>query len=66
MTMICDNCGRFGIRWMGRFSSGLTHTECPHCGGINCQRAEQELDNGMADDFNAVAASGEQIEGMTS
>lgn len=36
--MICDLCGKTGIRWMGRFSN-LTHTECPHCGGTNCQRA---------------------------
>jgi hypothetical protein len=41
MTMVCENCGQTGIRWMGRFSSGLTHTECPHCGGTNCQIAEQ-------------------------
>lgn len=37
--MVCDPCGRTGIRWMGPLSA-LTHTECPHCGGINCQRAE--------------------------
>lgn len=34
--MICARCGHAGIRWMGRFSN-LTHTECPHCGGTNCQ-----------------------------
>lgn len=39
MSMICSLCGRAGIRWMGPCSN-LTHTECPHCGGINCQRAE--------------------------
>lgn len=38
--MICDNCGQTGIRWMGPYGN-LTHTECPHCGGINCQRADQ-------------------------
>lgn len=37
--MICDRCGRTGIRWMGPLSN-LTHTECPHCGGTNCQRAD--------------------------
>lgn len=37
--MICDNCGRVGIRWMGPYGN-LTHTECPHCGGHNCQRAD--------------------------
>lgn len=36
--MICENCGQTGIRWMGPLSM-LTHTECPHCGGTNCQRA---------------------------
>ncbi|MCE1033103.1 hypothetical protein EC913_16016 [Pseudomonas sp. LP_4_YM] len=41
MTMICGNCGQYGIRWMGPFSN-LTHTECPHCGGQNCQREEAE------------------------
>ena len=35
--MVCDICGRTGIRWMGPLTS-LTHTECPHCGGRNCQR----------------------------
>lgn len=39
MTMICDNCGQAGIRWMGPMSN-LTHTECPHCGGQNCQRQD--------------------------
>ncbi|MNJ77614.1 hypothetical protein D3C77_751530 [compost metagenome] len=43
MTMICDNCGQAGIRWVGPMSN-LTHTECPHCGGQNCQRAEQAED----------------------
>ena len=41
MTMICDACGRTGIRWMGPLSN-LTHTECPHCGGTNCQRVEAD------------------------
>lgn len=40
MTMICGNCGQFGIRWMGPYGN-LTHTECPHCGGKNCQRDVQ-------------------------
>lgn len=34
--MICGRCGRSGIRWIGPFGE-LTHTECPHCGGTNCQ-----------------------------
>jgi hypothetical protein len=37
--MICSQCHRTGIRWMGPLSE-LTHTECPHCGGINCQAVE--------------------------
>lgn len=41
--MICDNCGQTGIRWMGSYGN-LTHTECPHCGGTNCQRADQQED----------------------
>lgn len=36
MQMICGNCKKTGIRWMGPMSR-LTHTECPHCGGQNCQ-----------------------------
>lgn len=40
MTMICGNCNQTGIRWM-RPMSQLTHTECPHCGGTNCQLADQ-------------------------
>jgi hypothetical protein len=43
MSMICGNCNQTGIRWVGPFSN-LTHTECPHCGGTNCQVAEQQDD----------------------
>lgn len=39
--MVCALCGRTGIRWMGP-PSDLTHTECPHCGGTNCQEPERE------------------------
>jgi Ribonuclease G/E len=42
--MICDNCNRYGIRWMGRLTE-LTHTECPHCGGKNCQRMDEYEEN---------------------
>lgn len=41
MTMICDQCGMVGIRWVGPLSD-LTHTECPHCGGRNCQRVDDD------------------------
>jgi predicted RNA-binding Zn-ribbon protein involved in translation (DUF1610 family) len=47
MTMICDLCGRTGVRWMGPLSN-LTHTECPHCGERNCQRGD------AADEEDAV------------
>ena len=40
MTMICGNCNQYGIRWVGPFGN-LTGTECPHCGGRNCQREDQ-------------------------
>lgn len=40
MSMICGSCNQTGIRWVGPFSN-LTHTECPHCGGTNCQLAER-------------------------
>lgn len=41
--MICDICGRTGIQWVG----DLLHdpsTECPHCGGKNCQRVADETE----------------------
>lgn len=48
--MICAICGRLGIRWMGPLSN-LTHTECPHCGGQNCQRVpESDEDEGAGRD----------------
>lgn len=43
MTMICGNCNQTGISWVGRFSN-LTHTECPHCNGTNCQQVDQPED----------------------
>ncbi|HJH21636.1 MAG TPA: hypothetical protein K8W20_23385 [Pseudomonas lactis] len=43
MTMICENCNQTGIRWVGSFIN-LTHTECPHCGGTNCQQVDQPED----------------------
>lgn len=56
MTMICDNCGKTGIRWMGPLTN-LTHTKCPHCGGINCQRVDPvaevcEICGDPADDYS--------------
>lgn len=43
MTMICGSCKKIGIRWMGSWGN-LTHTECPHCGGKNCQEFVEEND----------------------
>ena len=36
--MVCANCGRTGIAWVGPMDNP-TGTHCPHCGGENCQRA---------------------------
>lgn len=55
-TMVCGNCGRYGIEWHAL--TGLCpYTECPHCGGRNCQRLpepiqeqEQEQDEDDEDD----------------
>ncbi len=47
--MICDRCGQTGIHWMGSISN-LTHTECPHCGGTNCQRGEVPEDDEQDDE----------------
>lgn len=41
--MRCGRCGKTGIRWMGPLSA-LTHTECPHCGGTDCQDPDTEPD----------------------
>lgn len=49
MTMVCDLCGKTGIRWMGPLSN-LTHTECPHCGGRNCQRADCDDEDSEEDE----------------
>lgn len=42
--MYCGNCWHYGIRWMGPLMAP-THTECPHCGGVNCQIDPAETDN---------------------
>lgn len=43
--MVCGNCGQYGIRWMGWRLNNFTHTECPHCGGVNCQAVEPQQDD---------------------
>lgn len=59
-TMICANCGRYGIQWFG-LSGPSPHTHCPHCGGIDCQVPEepdelsaldQEREDALSDDAN--------------
>jgi hypothetical protein len=55
MTMRCENCGQYGIRWMGRLTD-LTHTECPHCGGANCQEAPEVWIETYEDDEDASVA----------
>lgn len=66
MNMICDRCGRVGIRWMGPFSN-LTHTECPHCGGRNCQRTESvddaDFDAGDQAREDAAGGAGRLLDG---
>ena len=39
MNMICGNCNQIGIRWVGPIGN-LTGTQCPHCGGTNCQMVD--------------------------
>lgn len=36
MTMMCGNCNRYGIHWVGPLGN-LSGTKCPHCGGTDCQ-----------------------------
>lgn len=38
--MICGNCNKIGIHWVGPYGN-MTGTKCPHCGGTNCQLADQ-------------------------
>ena len=48
--MICSICGQYGIRWMGWRFHNFTHTECPHCGGVNCQEVPVDDDEDRDDD----------------
>lgn len=41
--MRCSRCGHGGVRWMGPLTN-LTHTECPNCGGQNCQEPDEQPD----------------------
>ena len=38
-TMVCANCDRTGIKWIGDLLN-YPMTWCPHCGGNNCQKIE--------------------------
>lgn len=58
--MVCDHCGKTGIRWRGPLAA-LTHTECPHCGGINCQRVDPEFDD-ISDGDDPASADPEESE----
>lgn len=40
MQMVCERCRRTGIEWIG-LGSLCPFTKCPHCGGTNCQLAEE-------------------------
>jgi hypothetical protein len=41
--MVCEKCNGLVI-WMGPLVN-LTHTECQNCGGINCQRVDDDRDD---------------------
>lgn len=38
--MKCKDCGGL-VTWRGPFS-GLTHTKCESCGGVNCKEVEDD------------------------
>ena len=43
--MICKHCGRRGIYWKNLASQYYgPYTYCPHCGGTNCQKREEEFE----------------------
>ena len=52
-TMICA-CGKAGIYWKNL--TGLQpYTYCPHCGGTNCQVAdEQESESDNQDEERSI------------
>jgi hypothetical protein len=57
-TMICGNCGRYGIYWKNL--TGLSpYTSCPNCGGTNCQKPEepQEFCEGPDEEDSNLNAS---------
>jgi hypothetical protein len=41
--MVCAFCNQPNVVWRGPLSD-LTHTECPDCGRINCQRVDEPED----------------------
>jgi len=46
--MICSRCHSPTVTWRGPLSA-LTHTECSHCGGVNCQEVEHDHDHDPGD-----------------
>jgi hypothetical protein len=64
-TMVCGNCGRYGIYWKNL--SGLSpYTYCPNCGGTNCQTPEEpreEEDGPDEEDSNLNASESESLKG---
>lgn len=60
MTMMCGNCNRYGIVWVGPLTN-LTGTKCPHCGGTNCQipgEDEPEYDDRWIEERDSISANG--------
>lgn len=46
--MICSRCHSPTVTWRGPLTA-LTHTECSHCGGVNCQEVEDDHDHDPGD-----------------
>jgi hypothetical protein len=62
-TMICGNCGRYGIYWKNL--GGLQpYTYCPNCNGTNCQKPEEphfEEEGPDEEDSNLSVSEIEQL-----
>jgi len=54
MTMRCARCGKYGIRWVGPLSD-LHGTECPHCGGKNCQEPGEDENDPSYEEMDEAA-----------
>lgn len=60
MTMVCGNCGKIGIHWVGPWGN-LTGTECPHCGGTNCQIVEEQCSECGSTECNGECAGDDMM-----